>query len=108
MPTETQWNWAYKGGEKSLKYTYSGSNVATEVGWNKDNSGGKAHKVATLMPNELGIYDMYGNLGEWFKKGTGSQPYSYQISNFSNTTMSHQLGSSGTSTNTGIRIILSF
>ena len=73
-----------------MKYTYSGSNVATEVGWNKDNSGGKAHKVATLMPNELGIYDMYGNLGELIKATATYPYYYYQISNFSNTTTNYQ------------------
>ena len=111
LPTQIQWEWAYKGGEKSLKYTYSGSNVATEVGWNKDNSEGKAHKVATLMPNELGIYDMYGNLGEWYlnKKGS-SYPYHYQTSNISNTHISYQQHSSIMSTvsNIGVRLILFF
>ncbi len=109
LPTQKQWEWAYKGGEKSLKYTYSGSNVASEVGWDKDNSGGKAHKVSTLMPNELGLYDMYGNLGEWYL----CEDYylrSYQTSRFNtiNTGTDYVKGIYTNVSNIGVRLKLSF
>ena len=106
LPTTTQWLFAYKGGEKSQGYTYSGSNTASDVAWYKDNSEGKAHKVATLMPNELGIYDMSGNLSEW----TCSDYYYYYYQSNFTTTASISLCSSSSSFvgNTGIRLTLSF
>ena len=112
LPTRTQWNWAYKGGEKSLNYTYSGSNVATEVGWDSSNSGDAAHQVATLMPNELGIYDMYGNLGEWNlaeKNYNGYYDYYYKKSSFKEAEATTKTAtSSGSYSNLGVRLSLSF
>jgi len=54
-----------RGGNKSQGYAFSGSNNRDDVGWYKDNSGGTTHPVGTKAPNELGIYDMYGNVSEW-------------------------------------------
>jgi formylglycine-generating enzyme required for sulfatase activity len=111
LPTQKHWEWAYKGGEKSLKYTYSGSNVASEVGWDKDNSGGKAHKVSTLMPNELGLYDMYGNLGEWYLyEDNYWRYYWYQTSCFNNinTGKGDVDGIYVNVSNIGVRLKLSF
>lgn len=67
MPTEIQWEWAAKGGNKSHNYVFSGSNNFDDVGWNSGNSKGDnwTHKVASKKPNELGIYDMSGNLEEY-------------------------------------------
>lgn len=65
LPTKDEWQFAAKGGEYSQGYTYSGSDVLSEVAWNAFNSKGKVHDVAQLMPNELGFYDMSGNLSEW-------------------------------------------
>jgi len=65
LPTGAEWEWAARGGKKSKKYTYSGSNDLNAVGWFKDNSGGKWHPVAQKQANELGIHDMSGNLREW-------------------------------------------
>ena len=65
LPTEAQWEYAARGGKKSMGYKYSGSNTLDLVGWNPDNSGGSHHIVATKMPNELGLYDMSGNVYEW-------------------------------------------
>ncbi len=66
LPTEAQWEYAARGGKKSQGYKYSGSNAVGNVAWCKENSQGKrAHPVATKQPNELGIYDMSGNVQEW-------------------------------------------
>lgn len=65
LPTEAEWEYAAKGGMKTKIYNYSGSNNAIEVGWVKENSNSTFHKVGLLKPNELGIYDMTGNVGEW-------------------------------------------
>lgn len=65
LPTEAQWEYAARGGNKSRGYTYSGSNKIKEVGWFKGNSGGSVKNVKQLSPNELGLYDMSGNAYEW-------------------------------------------
>lgn len=65
LPTEAEWEYAARGGKKSKNYTHSGSNNLDEVGWYWDNSGNRTHDVGTKQPNELGIYDMSGNVGEW-------------------------------------------
>lgn len=72
MPTEAEWEFAAKGGNKSQGYTYSGSNTIGDVAWYFGNSGQKAHPVATKQPNELGIYDMSGNVREWCSDWYGS------------------------------------
>jgi len=65
LPTEAEWEYAARGGNKSRNYTYSGSNTIDDVGWCYPNSDGTTHEVATKAPNELGIYDMSGNVWEW-------------------------------------------
>jgi hypothetical protein len=65
LPTEAEWEYAARGGNKSRGYKYSGSNSLGEVAWYGDNSGSKTHSVASKSPNELGIYDMSGNVWEW-------------------------------------------
>jgi formylglycine-generating enzyme required for sulfatase activity len=65
MPTEAEWEFACKGGTQSKNYSYSGSNNIDAVAWYKTNSGKMAHPVGQKQANELGIYDMSGNLGEW-------------------------------------------
>ncbi len=65
LPTEAEWEFAARGGNKSGNYMYSGSNDVNEVAWHGENSNDASHDVATKKPNELGIYDMTGNVFEW-------------------------------------------
>lgn len=65
LPTEAEWEYAARGGNKSHGYKYSGSWRLSKVAWNEENGGERTHTVATKWPNELGIYDMSGNVDEW-------------------------------------------
>ena len=65
LPTEAQWEYAARGGNKSLGFLYSGSNDPDEVGWCYENDANEPNIVCTKQPNELGLYDMTGNVMEW-------------------------------------------
>lgn len=66
LPTEEEWEYAARGGQNGNPINfYSGSMSLDSVGWYDGNSGGKTHPVGILSPNELGIYDMSGNVWEW-------------------------------------------
>ena len=65
LPTEAEWEYAAKGGNKSKGFIYSGSDILNEVAWYNSNSKSEIHDVATKTPNELGLYDMSGNVMEW-------------------------------------------
>lgn len=65
LSTEAEWEYAAKGGMKSMGYKYAGSDNIADVGWYYYNSNGKTHTVGSKNPNELGLYDMSGNVEEW-------------------------------------------
>ena len=65
LPNESEWIYAERGGSKSKGYDYSGSNTIDDVAWYGDNSSDMTHPVKIKLANELGLYDMSGNVGEW-------------------------------------------
>ena len=75
LPTEAEWEFAARGGNKSRGYKYCGSNTLSDVAWYVDNSDNKTHPVAAKTPNELGIYDMSGNVLEWCNDWYSSSYY---------------------------------
>ncbi len=65
LPTEAEWEYAARGGNQGHGYKYAGSNTIGDVAWYTGNSNSQTHAVATKQPNELGLYDMSGNVWEW-------------------------------------------
>ena len=78
LPTEAEWEFAARGGNRSCGYNYSGGNSIGDVAWCAWNSDSKTHAVGTKSPNELGIYDMSGNVLEWCQDWYGSYSSSSQ------------------------------
>ncbi len=75
LPTEAEWEYAAKGGNQSRGYTLSGSNTIDEVAWFFKNSGLRTNPVGQKQQNELGLYDMSGNVSEWCSDWYGSEYY---------------------------------
>ena len=78
LPTEAEWEYAARGGNKSRGYKYAGSNTIGDVAWYEDNSGSTTHPVKGKRANELGLYDMSGNVWEWCSDWFGSYSSSAQ------------------------------
>ena len=71
LPTEVEWEWFARGGEVAIQdgtfdKKYAGSDNPDKVAWYRSNSGNQTHEVGTKLPNQLGLYDCSGNVGEWF------------------------------------------
>jgi len=65
LPTQREWEYAARGGNKSQNFAFSGSNNVNDVAWYNDNSNRRTNPVGSKQPNELGIHDMSGNVWEW-------------------------------------------
>ena len=79
LPTEAEWEFAARGGNASDGYKYAGSNHIDDVAWYDNNSSSKTHEVGTKSPNELGLYDMSGNVYEWCEDWYSSYSSNSQV-----------------------------
>lgn len=100
FPTEAQWEYAARGGNRSNGYTYAGSNTIGDVAWYTDNSNSTTHVVAGKQANELGLYDMSGNVWEWCYDWYGSYSSSAQTDPTGATSGSYRVYRGGSWSNT--------
>lgn len=79
LPTEAEWEYAARGGAEAKSTTYAGSNELMHVSWTQLNSGDSTHIVGGLVPNELGLYDMTGNVWEWCSDWYADDTYAWDV-----------------------------
>jgi Sulfatase-modifying factor enzyme 1 len=107
LPDKKEWVYASKGGLNSRGYSYSGGDNEYLVGWVQNNSNGSTHPIGQKTPNELGLYDMTGNVSEWCS-GNGSYFFAYGMGWDGNQNGDHRLIITGHSndvyTDVGIRL----
>ena len=108
IPSLGEWQYAAKGGSKSQYFTYSGSNNIDDVAWYKGNSNSTPHEVAIKQPNELGFYDMSGNVAE-YTSTRGYYGYNYCGGTYSSAANDCRIQSfdSSSSSKAGLRIAMS-
>ena len=110
LPTADQWKYAAKGGNKSQNFTYSGSNTPGDVAWYSENTSTRQN-VKTKAPNELGIYDMSGNVSEYTYLDSTSKYrncYGGDYTSKSNDCTTSSYFSDYYDSNIGFRLILTF
>ena len=107
LPSKTQWLYAASGGNSSVDFIYSGSDVIDNVAWYEANSNNECHIVAIKQPNELGIYDMSGNVTEWTSE-YGYEFYGGAYDSFSNNCRKNACNgySTGSNSKRGFRLSL--
>ena len=108
LPTEAEWEYAARGGNKSRGYQYSGSNILSDVAWYIDNSENMTHPVGSKQANELGIYDMSGNVFEWCQDRYGSYSSSSQTNPTGATSGSRRVNRGGSWVNNAWNCRLSY
>ena len=95
LPTEAEWEFAARGGINSKNFKYSGSNTVNDVAWFGSNSAKTTHPVGTKSPNELGIYDMSGNVMEWCNDWLGQYTDVGKVNPKGANSGSHRIGRGG-------------
>jgi formylglycine-generating enzyme required for sulfatase activity len=104
LPTEAQWEYAARGGVNTHGYAYAGSNTIDSVAWYLSNSGGTTHAVGGKLANELGLYDLSGNVWEWCYDWYATYPSGAQTDPTGAASGTYRINRGGCWVNNGIGI----